>query len=459
MNKIKFSRILVIFTLICITVTFSACNFGGTSVLDIATQNGLDSTENESTTPTQTTIVNEFNTNVSKDITQVDLYDAYLDLKNNEGYEGSFSKFLREYLGEIDTSESTLEYTTNRCLLSVVEVYAKFTIANQFYTQSGTSAGSGVFYQIDKSTGDALIITNYHVVYNANSTTADGISNEIICYTYGSSSPIVCNYLGGSMQYDLAVLKVTGSEQLKNDDAIVPTFANSDDVTVGETIIAVGNPESDGISATSGILCVDSETIRMTSADSSTIIDHRVMRIDAPINSGNSGGGVFNVNGELIGIANAKMVDNEVDNIAYAIPSNVVKYIVNLIVNQCYGTTRTIKMPIIGVTIQSIESSAYYNGSKAVIVETLIVYQLAETGLLYNKLTIGSTLNKIGITNNSDPENPTTTEYEISRLFQIDVILTAKVGDVVTFYTTSEDGTPLAPVSVTITPECLTDIA
>ena len=81
-------------------------------------------------------------------------------------------------------------------------------------TQDYFSAGSGVIYQMDKTAGDAFIITNYHVVYDASSNTENGISDDISVYLYGSEieeKAIEATYVGGSLYYDIAVYHVDTS--------------------------------------------------------------------------------------------------------------------------------------------------------------------------------------------------------------------------------------------------------
>lgn len=461
--KPKKSKILVLLLALLTCFTLTACNFSGSSVLDIATQNGLDSTKSE-TTETQPTATNvtEYNTTVNRETTEINLYDTYLDLKAHENYTGTFADFLKEYLNGDNSVSTDIEYATNKGLLSAVSVYASYT--SYFFPYSKyTSSGAGVFYSINKMTGDALIITNYHVVYDADCNTQDGISSEIVCYTYGQmqgiSTPLTCTYLGGSSEYDIAVLKVSASEQLKNDDSMAITFADSNNIIVGEQIIAIGNPEASGISATTGIICVDSEHIVAQSSNNTDTSSHRVMRIDAAVNSGNSGGGVFNSAGELVGIANAKLVDNTVDNIAYAIPSNIVKYIAEAIMRQCNGTSvRTIKRALLGVEVKIVESSSYYDGQKTEIINTIIVSNTTAGGLADGVLTINSVVNKVVITDNSNIYNPITTEYNISRLFHIEALLQLKVGDTVTFYTSDADDNPLEPKTITITSACMVDV-
>ena len=160
-------------------------------------------------------------------------------------------------------------------------------------TKEYSSEGSGVIYKLDKSEGDAFIITNYHVVYDASSNTENGISDDISLYIYGSEieeKAIAATYVGGSLYYDIAVLRVEDSEVLKASDASEISTADSDKVSVGEDAIVIGNAQGLGISVTSGIVSVDSEYITMAAADGKTEVSFRVMRVDAAVNSVNSCG-------------------------------------------------------------------------------------------------------------------------------------------------------------------------
>ena len=106
-----------------------------------------------------------------------------------------------------------------KSVLSTVSIYCNF-VRNQYWgsavigTENATSGGSGVIYQLDKVTGSAYIITNYHVVYDAYCNTANKISGDISVYLYGKEATkyaIPATYVGGSMNYDLAVLKKSSS--------------------------------------------------------------------------------------------------------------------------------------------------------------------------------------------------------------------------------------------------------
>lgn len=223
----------------------------------------------------------------------------------------------------------------SRALLGTVQVVCGFKknvlVSTSFWgggyrveEKSYTAAGSGVIYRLDKTAGDAYIITNQHVVYDAASLTDDHISDDISIYLHGSAAAIPATYVGGSVDYDIAVLRVQNNAQLKGSaaEAVMPTDTSA--LAVGSTALVVGNPEGAGISATAGVISVDSETIIMSAIDDSgSMQEFRVIRVDAAVNSGNSGGGLYNAKGELIGIVNAKIISSSIENIGYAIPANV----------------------------------------------------------------------------------------------------------------------------------------
>lgn len=355
-----------------------------------------------------------------------DLYNTAVD----EGYTGTFLEFLQEYLTiTVDTTKTTL--ATNLALRSAVSIYSNFTTVD---LNESTSAGSGVIYTLDKVTGSAYIITNYHVVYSVDSNTANHISDDISLYIYGSeskNSKIAATYVGGSMNYDIAVLKVENSEVLKNSDTQAILIADSNLVQVGQTAIAVGNPEAEGISATNGIVSIDSEYITMTATDGVTNVTFRVMRIDTPVNSGNSGGGLYNDNGELIGIVNAKVKADGVENIGYAIPSSIaIKVADNIIANN------SVKKLILGVTVQATNSKAVYNEDTlaTTIEEDIVVYEITENSISQTLgLQIGDVITSIQINS---------TLYSLTRMYQLpDLLLMVKNGDSISINIT-RNGTP-----------------
>ena len=319
-------------------------------------------------------------------------------------------------------------------------------------TKDYSSAGSGVIYQMDTSEGDAFIITNYHVVYDASSNTENGISEDISVYLYGSEiegKAMKATYVGGSLYYDIAVLRVEDSEILKTSSACAVDVADSDKVVVGDSAIAIGNAQGLGISSTSGIVSVDSEYITMTAADEKTRVSFRVMRVDTAVNSGNSGGGLYDDEGNLIGIVNAKIVYDGVENIGYAIPSNVAVSIAENIIDYCYGTdTERVQRALFGITVSASDSKAVYNSETGsfTIEETVCVYEVSSGSLADGILQAEDVLVSATVNGNTT---------EITRQYHIiDMMLDVRVGDVVTMKILR--GGEEMTVSITITEGCLT---
>ena len=320
-----------------------------------------------------------------------------------------------------------------KSLLSVVSVDCVFKTTSSLYLSFGgvtsekTASGSGVIYKLNKEKGDAYIITNYHVVYYNRANTSNGISNDITVYLYGQEDKayaIPAKYVGGSMNYDLAILKVEGSRVLAESNAIEVEFADSNNVTVLDKAIAVGNPEDLGISATLGYVNVDSEYIKIDGADGMTEIEVRVMRIDTAVNSGNSGGGLYDASGRLIGIVNAKYTDSE--NIGYAIPSNLVKYITDNVIYYCDGKdNENVVRAQIGITVGANALYTVYDAETGKVHkrETVIVSKVDVKGLAYGKLAVGDVINSITIDG---------VEYDATRMFVVtECLFNARAGSVV----------------------------
>ena len=344
----------------------------GTSAYDIAVENGFKGTEKEWLATLQGVDGKD-----GQDLTAKDLYETAVQ----NGFEGSYLDFCRDVL-QVEVNTDNDVNTIARNMTSVVSIYCGFSQtvrSNPWTTQKRyyPTAGAGVIIDLDKETGNALIVTNYHVIYDTDSDSANGISDSIYLYTYGAynafegseyTTPYAdtrgdgmkATYVGGAMEYDIAILSVHGSEHLKNSLVSEATFATSDDVQVGEKVFAIGNPDGAGIAATEGIISVESEYIQMSATDgSSAVVQYRVMRTDAAINSGNSGGALFNSQGELIGITNAKNANSQVDNMGYALPSSQVKNLTQNILDN--RTEQCARVALLGIMVQIVDSKAYYD--------------------------------------------------------------------------------------------------
>lgn len=391
------------------------------------------------------------------DLTLSDVYAA----AREAGYEGDLLDFLKEYLSydDGDLARAGIAPASARIsnsLLASVSVTCSFEYQVTSYggwgwgsggttTKTAQQSGSGVIYRLDKEKGDAYIITNYHVVYYYAALTEDHVSDAIKVYLYGSESEryaIDATYLGGSMNYDIAILKVEGSDVIKNSSALAVSVADSNLLTVGDTAIAIGNAEGEGISVTRGVVSVDSEYIQMQACDNVSIVSYRLLRVDSAINSGNSGGGLFDEDGRLIGIVNAKINSTSVENIGYAIPSNIATYVADNIIETCNGTTvKSPKKCMLGITLGVSGSAAYYDPDAGT---TRIRETVYLTGVQSGKpadgiLKTGDVINSITIGDKT---------HTIDRSYiAVDIMLTCRVGDtVIVNYT--RDG---APASATFT--------
>lgn len=343
-------------------------------------------------------------------------------------------------------------------LLSTVSVSCYFEYDSGYgpnYTTSRTETrkGAGVIYRLDKERGDAYVITNYHVVYEHSSGTKGHISDSMYIELFGMENcgkEIYCEYVGGSLYFDIAVLKITNSRILAESNAVAATFASSDEVCVLDTAIAIGNPEGGGISATVGYVNVDSENIELLAADEKTAITIRVMRIDTAVNEGNSGGGLFNAEGNLIGIVNAKTSSDEVENIGYAIPSDLVKSVTENILYHCDETAVTcVKRCVVGLRVGAAEKYTEYDTEtgriykKEVVEITGVTSGSASDGLL----SVGDVIRSVEIDG---------VVYEADRTHKAtECMLNARVGSTVVFNIT-RGGVDMS-VTVPITDATVTD--
>lgn len=358
-----------------------------------------------------------------QNITPSDLYEEWLERGNT----GSYSEFLKEYLSyDLANSSGYDVDTIQHNLLSTVSVYCSFGSGSN----SSVSGGSGVIIELDKENGNATVLTNYHVVYGSST---KSVSKDICLYLYGAIAgkntdgslggygAMQATYLGGSMTHDVAVLQIRDNEILKNSAAEKAKIGDSEKVTVGESVVAIGNAEGEGLSVTTGVLSVDSEMIEMTAADDTSKAKFRVMRTDAAINHGNSGGPLFNAKGELIGINNAKSVADEVDAMNYSLPITKIMFAVENILDNGGSISRA----KFGVTISTINSRSEWDEKRGrvKIVETIQIADITEDSASDGIFKVGDILVSMQIGGE---------EVQIERNFQmIDRTLTIRLGDVV----------------------------
>lgn len=176
-------------------------------------------------------------------------------------------------------------------------VYSQWSWYGQSQVESG--AGSGVVIS-----SDGYILTCAHVV--------SGASN--ITVTIGDTD-YPATVVGEDDTSDVAVLKIDAT------DLTLATVGNSDSLAVGESVLAVGNPLGElGGTVTSGIVSALNRSVTIQGTSSTNTMS--LIQMDASVSPGNSGGGLFNMNGELIGLVNAKSSSSDAEGLGFAIPIN-----------------------------------------------------------------------------------------------------------------------------------------
>jgi serine protease Do len=217
---------------------------------------------------------------------------------------------------------------------STVGITTEVTTNYWGFQSTGAAAGSGFIL-----TEDGYILTNEHVIEDANSIT--------VAMYDGTSYP--ARVVGYDASNDIAVLKIDAT-------GLTPvTLGNSDALEVGDEVVAIGNPLGElTFSLTKGNVSALNRAVTLSSN-----VTMNLIQTDAAINSGNSGGALFNMYGEVVGITNAKYSSSgysssaSIDNIGFAIPINSVRNIVTSIIEKGYIST-----PYIGVTVGNVSQES-----------------------------------------------------------------------------------------------------
>ena len=252
---------------------------------------------------------------------------------------GSESNKIHDNLSESDVSAATGSKLTVAQIVeknadAVVEIVVESTSVGMFgQTELTEGAGSGVI--VNK---EGYIVTNYHVIQGARAVTV----------TLHNGDEYKATVVGGDDANDLAVIKING-KNLK-----VATLGDSSKLVVGDLAVAIGNPLGQlGGTATSGII---SALDRELNIEGRTLT---LLQTDAAVNPGNSGGGLFNGAGELIGIVESKTSATGIEGLAFALPINALKDEID----QLIANGKVSGKPSIGISIYDIsESNAeYYN--------------------------------------------------------------------------------------------------
>lgn len=206
-------------------------------------------------------------------------------------------------------------------VVSVSNTYVqRGTFFGQEYSSEAVSSGSGII--VGENDSELLIVTNYHVVESADTLSVQFVDEE----------QVQAQIKGTDADKDLAVLAVQLSdikEETLNQISIA-SLGSSDDLTVGEPVIAIGNALGYGQSVTTGVVSALNRPIAVTSQEGQTG-DSQIntfIQTDAAINPGNSGGALLNTKGEVIGINSNKIGGSTVEGMGYAIPISDAKPII-----------------------------------------------------------------------------------------------------------------------------------
>ena len=206
-------------------------------------------------------------------------------------------------------------------------------IKTNYFGYETTAAASGSGFIIS---ADGYIITNHHVIEGANKITVTLYDGK----TYDAE------LIGSDESNDIAVLKIDA------DDLTPVVLGSSSDLSVGDEVVAIGNPLGElTFSLTAGVVSALDRTI---TTENTTM---NLIQTDTAINSGNSGGALFNMYGEVVGITNAKYSSSasssqaSIDNIGFAIPIDNVKSLVESIIKNGY-----VVKPYIGVSVSEVSS-------------------------------------------------------------------------------------------------------
>ncbi len=269
---------------------------------------------------------------------------------------------------------------TTKSVEEVQDYYGMFGQYGAYSPEQREVEGSGSGIIIGKNDTELLIATNYHVVDGAD-TLSVGFVDSTACEAK------VKGYDSGK---DLAVVAVS-LDDIDSDtlDAIsVATIGNSDDLKVGEQVIAIGNALGYGQSVTTGIVSAknrqvnSNDTIGDYNSDSNKTTN--LIQTDAAINPGNSGGALLNMNGEVVGINSSKLASTEVEGIGYAIAISDVTDTLESLMNE-ETRDKVEDHGVLGVTVSTVSDEASE------------VYGVPE-GVLVRDVTAGGAADEAGIT-------------------------------------------------------------
>ena len=260
---------------------------------------------------------------------------------------------------------------TNRSVTEVQDIFSRlYGGRGGTYEYENESAGSGII--IGENDSELLICTNYHVIENADEITVGFVDDSIYS----------AELKGGDQSNDLAVVAVNLDDL--SDDTLsqikIAQIGTSDDLAIGQQVVAIGNALGYGQSVTTGIISALNRTIQLDTYTAEMI------QTDAAINPGNSGGALLDMNGRVIGINSAKAAETGVEGMGYAIPISSAEPILEDLMNR---ETRT-------EVVDESESAFIGISGEAVSEEMASLYGIPE-GIYVTEVSGGSPAEDAGI--------------------------------------------------------------
>ena len=309
----------------------------------------------------------------------------------NRGFKSNIKVELAER--PVDTKELTPA--------GVYEKVDKSIVGIMIYNESGKGGqASGIIFS-----KDGYIVTNDHIY-------SEIPAAKFKVYTYDGTE-YNAKYVAGDVISDLAVLKIEAK------DLEPAQFGNSDELFYGENVVAIGRPSdaTDNSSITRGIVSAINRRVQTTSNYSA-----RLIQTDSAINPGSSGGALVNMYGQVVGVTSSKLASVEYDAVGYAIPTTVMKRIVDELISE----GKVVSRAKLGVTYTAIDSVAVEIGDYAT--KGLLLASVAEDSDLYGKVNEGDYITHIN-------------GIEVTRDdIVLDIIEQSKAGDKITVTVYTKDG-------------------
>jgi serine protease Do len=283
-----------------------------------------------------------------------DASDSKSDTGKDTGSTAKGSLDVSEIVSEALPSIVSITTKSVQEVQNYFGMYGMYGYAPQQQEQEVEGSGSGII--VGKNDDELLIATNYHVV--------EGADTLSVAFTDGNA--VEASVKGFDEERDLAVVSVS-LDDVEDDtmDAIsIANIGSSDDLKVGEQVVAIGNALGYGQSVTTGIVSAknrrmdsDNNTVTDGSDDSSDGVN--LIQTDAAINPGNSGGALLNMEGEVVGINSAKLASTEVEGMGYAIAiSDVTDILQNLMNETSRDKLDDSEHGVLGIKDYSVSSEA-----------------------------------------------------------------------------------------------------